>query len=173
LAASITAFLSLTIHVVESVDKIRTFVENVKDAPTELRRIMETLGRLGLLLQKVRKTLERQCEQKAPLFLRPSSLLGAVLKDIDRHLQPLRAVLEKHKALFQDPGRRTITWSKTSLAFSSKAIAGIEERMHQDVTLLGTALMANSTSIQYVHPVRLIPDPAFPRHRLPVNDAVY
>lgn len=53
-AASGMAVISLSIQLIQSVDKIRTFIRNVKGASAELERLAELLARLAAVLDDVR-----------------------------------------------------------------------------------------------------------------------
>ena len=62
-AASGIAFVSLVIQLVDSVRGIRRFLQKFSDAPKELKRLIDLLEQLELILENIGMLINRQKEQ--------------------------------------------------------------------------------------------------------------
>ncbi|KAF2791481.1 hypothetical protein K505DRAFT_248867 [Melanomma pulvis-pyrius CBS 109.77] len=145
--ASGMAVVSLSLQLIESVSSINAFIRAVKGAPTELERLVESLERLRALLQDVCQLMELQALRSGEHIPSPSMTIFNSLKS-KHQLQPLQRIVDK-----QDPQGRSRSgklWTSIKLGFKTKDILGFEAHIQQEMTNLTTALMLNSTSIQWV-----------------------
>ena len=59
-AGGVVGIVSLSLQLIETIDKIKTFVSDVKDAPKELIRLGDLLDRLEALIQDIHTAMENQ-----------------------------------------------------------------------------------------------------------------
>ena len=146
--ASGMAVASLSIQLIESIVKIKTFVRNVKDAPKELERLVELLERLGALLEDVRNLMERQSSLQGQHFPAPSMTVFKCLQSCEQTLQPLHNIVEKLDAS-QPQVHSMMAKLKhdVKLGLKAKDIAAFEMRIDQEINYLHAALGMNSTTI--------------------------
>lgn len=68
-AASAIAVVSLSIQLIESVDRIKSFIKNVKGAPKELERLVGLLTRLAAILHDAQNMYVLTALDKDALFV--------------------------------------------------------------------------------------------------------
>ncbi|KAF2033585.1 hypothetical protein EK21DRAFT_58205 [Setomelanomma holmii] len=143
--ASSMAVASLSIQLLESVSKIRTFLRYVKGASKELERLAELLDRLRALLEDVRDVMERQTSLQAQHFPAPSMTIFNSLKSCEESLKDLEIGIDKYKSVLCGAMKRLKEDIK--FAFKSRDIEGFEARIQRDIEYLHAALGMNTTSI--------------------------
>ncbi|KAH7380687.1 hypothetical protein BKA66DRAFT_419615 [Pyrenochaeta sp. MPI-SDFR-AT-0127] len=148
--ASGMAVASLSIQLIESINKIKTLIRNVKNAPNELIRLNELLERLGALVEDVRDVLGQQQSSPGHPFPTPSMTIFNCLKGCESSLQPLNDLVETHEQSQSQMGS-AMTKIKGNIKFALKVkdIAGFENRIQQDVNYLTNALVLNQTKMMY------------------------
>lgn len=146
--ASGMAVASLSIQLIESINKIKTLIRNVKNAPNELIRLNELLERLGALVEDVRDVLGQQQSSPGHPFPTPSMTIFNCLKGCESSLQPLNDLVETHEQSQSQMGS-AMTKIKGNIKFALKVkdIAGFENRIQQDVNYLTNALVLNQTKM--------------------------
>jgi hypothetical protein len=146
--ASGMAVVSLSIQLIDSIGKIKTFAHNVKDASKELERLVDLLERLEAMLEDVRKLMERQSSLQAHHFPMPSNTILRCLKSCEKTLQPLHAIIEKY-AVPKPHGSTGVTRFKNGLRIGLKVkdIDGFETSIEREINFLHNTLGANSSAI--------------------------
>jgi hypothetical protein len=148
--ASGIAVMSLTIQLVDSIGKIKTFVQSIKDAPKELERLLEKLQLLATLLDEVRKILEGQASisGQEQLFPTASTVLSQGLQRCEKSIQLLKDMVGRF-IMPQSQLSSTVAKlkSEVKLGFKVKEIATFETRIQQDIDCLHMCLTMNSTVI--------------------------
>jgi DNA repair exonuclease SbcCD ATPase subunit len=146
--ASGRAVTSLTIQLVDSISKIKTFVDNVKDAPKELKRLVEKLQLLSALLEEVRKILEAQASGQEQHFPPASTVLSQGLQRCEKSIQLLKDIVGRFRMPQSQLGSTVAKLkSEVKLGFKVKEIATVETRIQQDIDYLHMCLTMNSTVI--------------------------
>ncbi|KAH8728063.1 hypothetical protein GQ44DRAFT_609998 [Phaeosphaeriaceae sp. PMI808] len=143
--ASGMAVVSLSIQLIESVDKARTLILNVKEAPSELERLAMLLARLGAVLQEVRNLLEKQASQPKP-FPEASPVIVVCLESCENTLKPLDELLQKFQ---KTPEGSAIAQLRkdVKVALKTKDIAAFEKRIRHEIEYLHMALTTNANII--------------------------
>jgi hypothetical protein len=98
-AASGIAVVSLSLQLIQTIGVIKTCVQNVKDAPKELERLVASLRRLEALLEAVRTMVEQQSSLQGQHFPPPSTTITESLNSFKTSLQPhldIVASLQRH-----------------------------------------------------------------------------
>ncbi|EMD60870.1 hypothetical protein GGP41_009818 [Bipolaris sorokiniana] len=146
--ASGMAVASLSIQLIDSIETIKTFVRNVKDAQQELERLVDLLERLEALLEDVRALMERQTSLQSEHFPMPSMTIFKCLKSCEKTLEPLHAIVDKYTPAPSKVGTR-MDKLKTGLRFSLKAkdVKDFETRIEREIGFLHASLGANCGAI--------------------------
>lgn len=145
-AASGIAVVSLAIQLVESVREMRRFLRSVSEAPEELKRLLDLLEQLELILEQVGMLVQQQQEGNARL--EASGVMASVMRAIntcESKLAMLEGVVEVTKQSSAKSSRVTKTMGSFRLACKKKDIREIEQQLHDAVALLGLSMMANLT----------------------------
>jgi hypothetical protein len=147
-AASAVGIVSLSLQLIETINKIRTFVRDVKDAPKELLRLGDLLGRLGALIQDIRTSMENQKSLLGQQIPAPSLSIFQSLKACEKSLEPLLELVKK----CQDSrvsGNSTMAKLKSDirLGMKTKDILEFETRIQHEINYLQVALLMNMTNI--------------------------
>jgi hypothetical protein len=147
-AASGIAVVSLTIQLIQSVALVREFIQDVKGASKELRRLVAKLELLNALLEDVQKALEQQSSLQEMHFPAPSMAIFKCLQDCDKSIQPLVDVVKKLSLPQPQSSSSTARLkSEIKLGLKTKEITNLETRIQHDIDLLTTSLSLNQNSI--------------------------
>ncbi|OAL42951.1 hypothetical protein IQ07DRAFT_525288 [Pyrenochaeta sp. DS3sAY3a] len=149
--ASGMAVVSLSLQLIQSVDTIRTFIRNVRDATKELERLSSLLTRLAAILEDTRNLLELQSasENRIDGFSAPSSSVLICLQSCKISLQPLETLVQKMQ---KSPNASSLSQlrSDIKLGLKTKDITLLETRIQHEIGGLSTALGVNMNSLLYV-----------------------
>jgi hypothetical protein len=144
-AASGIAVVSLALQLVGSVREIRHFLHSISEAPEELKRLIDLLEQLELILEQVGMLAQRQ---RGNVGLADAGLFVSVLRAIktcETKLAMLEDVVEATKEASASSNRVTKTLGSFKLASREKNIRGIEQQLNEAVNLLNLTMMANLT----------------------------
>jgi hypothetical protein len=144
-AASGMAVVSLAIQLVGSVRKIRCFLHSVSEAPEELRRLLDLLEQLELILEQVETLVEGQ--QRNTLFPEtgaPTCVLRAI-KTCEGKVALIESLVEVSKQASATSNRAARAIGSFKLACKKKDIQGLENQLHDAISLLSLTMMANLT----------------------------
>lgn len=142
------AIASLSIQLIDSISAIKTFIQNVKDAPKESQRIVDLLERLGDLIEGVRDMTEQQTMLRGHQLPAPSPIIFRCLKSCETTLQPLQDLADKYqRSQAQKSSPITKLKGDLKLAWKAKDIVAMETRIQQEIQYLTSTLVLNSTSI--------------------------
>ncbi|KAH4055374.1 hypothetical protein HBH98_056120 [Parastagonospora nodorum] len=147
-AASGMAVASLSLQLLHTIGTIKSFIRDVKGASKELGRLAALLDQLFALLDNVRDVMERQTSLQGQHFPVPASMIFEALKSCEKSLEPLFAIVEKHKKSLVGSVPAVVKWKDyIKFGFKMKDIAEFEGRIQSEIDYLHTALTVNSTSI--------------------------
>jgi hypothetical protein len=147
-AASGFAVVSLAVQLVGSVRQIRQFLRSISEAPEELRRLMDLLEELELILEQVGILVQSQRRNST---LWETGVLTSVLKAANScqiKLAMLEGVVEATKQAFAASNRTTRTLGSFKLACKKKDLREIESQLHNAANLLSLSMMANLTYVE-------------------------
>jgi hypothetical protein len=144
-AASGMAIVSLAIQLVGSVREIRRFLRSISQAPEELKRLIDLLEQLELILEQVGMLVQRQ---RGNTRLGESGVLASVLKAVntcESKLAVLEGVVEATKQAAAASNRTARTLGSLKLTCRKKDAREIEQQLHDAVNLLSLTMVANLT----------------------------
>ncbi|KAF2271794.1 uncharacterized protein EI97DRAFT_243141 [Westerdykella ornata] len=143
--------VALSLQLVQTADKIWTFLKNVKNAPEDLQRISDTVESLRTISKNVHTVLISQQpqvvqDQQDPVPApRPLPGIEACLRKCEEQLRPLEDIVNKHSAAFRnDSPKLDKLWSSIRMGFKSKDIADFHTRVHREMDFLKLWLELNS-----------------------------
>lgn len=144
-AASGMAAVSLAIQLVGSVREIRHFLRRISEAPEELKRLIDLLEQLELILEQVGMLVQRQ---RVNTRLGESGILATVLKAVntcESKLAVLEGIVKTTKQAAAASDRAARTLGSLKLACRKRDVREIEQQLHDAVNLLSLTMMANLT----------------------------
>lgn len=144
-AASGMAVVSLAIQLVGSVREIRRFLRSVSEAPKELRRMIDLLEQLELILENVGALVDSQRRQNGGQDTTVSEMVFRAMKSCESKLKMLEDVVEVAKKTATASNMATRTLGSFKLACKKKDIEGFESQLHDAVSLLNLAITTNLT----------------------------
>jgi hypothetical protein len=143
------AVVSLSIQLIQSVTTIKAFIQNVKQAPTEFKRIVWTLDALESHIKEVQDVLKKQASHFGPDYSVPSGAIISSLRRCEDHLRPLKKIVDEYGPTARgDASRRAKLWDNLTLAMKRTEISTIRDDIHQEMTLLTAALDLNTIRVQ-------------------------
>lgn len=145
-AASGIAVVSLAVQLVGSVRDIRQFLHSISDAPEELKRLIDLLKQLELILEQVGMIVQRQGRNAKPGEM--GGVLTSVLRAVnicESKLTLLEGVVQTTKQLSTTSDRASRTLGSLKLACKKKDVREIEQQLNDAVNSLSLAMMVNLT----------------------------
>ncbi|OBT53430.1 hypothetical protein VE04_06667 [Pseudogymnoascus sp. 24MN13] len=140
-AASGIAVVSLAIQLAESVKKLHSFWESVKDAPKHFCAIQTDLRLLSTILEKI----DREEDLSDP-YIRD------VLKNCEGQVASLVATVSDIVPGFKAESRRTRAWTSLKAAFKKEKVGEFKSCLRETMSTLRLALMmASHTSHNTQH----------------------
>ncbi|KAI8936997.1 hypothetical protein NX059_006221 [Plenodomus lindquistii] len=154
--ASGMAVASLSLQLVDSVKRIRTFLRHVKDAPKELERLIDLLARLSTQLQEVHDICDQQASGQGPGLQPRSNTISQQLQSCKNTIQPLQELVEK----YSKPGSGGPGFSKLmreiKLGAKAKSILELEERLEREMGYLQNAVVYSMAAmVKNTHPIMM------------------
>lgn len=144
-AASGIAVVSLALQLVGSVRDIRRFLHGMSEAPEELKRLMDLLEQLEIILEQVGLLAQRQ---RGNTRVERTSVMTGVLRAIttcQKKLELLEGVVKATKDVKASSNRVTRTLGSFKLVCKKTDIRWIEQQLNEAVNLLSLTMMANLT----------------------------
>jgi hypothetical protein len=144
-AASGVAVVSLALQLVGSVRDIHRFLRQVSESPKELKRLIDLLEQLELVLQNIGMLVESQRKHNGNGDVDVSpSVLGAI-EACKNKVAILERVVETAKKHSFITNKTTRTLGSFKLACKKREIEEFESQLHDAVSLLNLAMTANLT----------------------------
>jgi ABC-type transporter Mla subunit MlaD len=141
------AVISLAIQLLETTQKIRSFLHDVRDAPKEIIRLTELLDQLHGTLDNVKSLLEQQY-----LVLRlPGSPVHMIraLENCEKTMQQLESVVKKAKESFGHQQCVKRTWASMRFASTRETIRELQDQLRDAKADLQGAISSNTWQLQY------------------------
>jgi hypothetical protein len=150
LTTSGIAAASLSIQLVESVQKIRRFLHHVSEAPKELQRLLDLLEQLELIFQNIRMIIGQQPHYQYHHQYHRSDLDGDVAASVwkatkmcERGLSRLEKVIEAAKVSPKSKNRATKSFESFRLACKKRDIEEFEMHLQQAIGVLNLTMTMN------------------------------
>jgi hypothetical protein len=144
-AASGIAVVSLALQLVSSVREIRRFLHSILKAPEELKRLIDLLEQLELILEQVSFLVQKQQVNAGLWNTRAMTSVLRAIHTCERKLEMLEAVVEATKKASTNSNRAAQKLGGFKLACRKENIRGIERQINEAVNLLGLTMIANLT----------------------------
>jgi hypothetical protein len=143
-AASGIAVVSLTIQLVDSVRHVRHFLKRVSDAPKELRRLLDLLEQLELILENIGSLIERQNSQHNDHDAPISRSVLKALETCEEKLVMLEDIIAAAKKA-SHTNLITRSFGSFKLACKSSDIEDFESQLQHSVSVLNLTMTMNLT----------------------------
>ena len=141
--ASVFAIVSLSLQLIECVDKIRTFIKGVKQARAELESLLGTLDVLASTIQSI-----RDAPPDGNSLSRTAVMSG--LQNCEDNLGPLKEMADKYSRLAQQQSSsRRQLWNDLKFAMKAQEIRDIKDKLQHSATFL--TLDRKSTRLNSSH----------------------
>ncbi|KAF7506410.1 hypothetical protein GJ744_011764 [Endocarpon pusillum] len=143
---SALAVVSLALQLANTVQQVSKFLRDVRDAPKEVVRLIETLDQLHNTLDGVRQLLEQQF-----VVLRlpgsPDSITKA-LENCEKQVKTLETIAEKAKRSLHDQPKLWRTWASIKSVAKRQDLDDMQEQLRDAKRDLQFAISSNSWSLQ-------------------------
>jgi len=146
-AASGIAVISLTIQLAGSVREIHRFLRSINEAPNELKRLIDLLEQLDLILDGIGALQSKQKDQDGV-----PNMHAAVIRALQKcqsRLELLAGVVDKAKNGLNKSSKVSRTWASLKLTLKKRDMDEFESRLEQAMINLQTAIMMNIAHVQY------------------------
>ena len=142
------AVVSLAIQLFETVQETSRFVKEIKNAPSEVVKLAESLQQLGSTLRYVRQLLEQQV-----LVLRlpgsPAFILDA-LRNCEAKIKPLDEITRQMKEAPDGDNRAKRLWTSFRLVIKKEQIQELAIQLREAKSDLQFSISANLWQLQQV-----------------------
>lgn len=145
--SSAFAVVSLAIQLVETGEKISTFLTSVQDAPREVIKLRQTLDQINSTLKQVGHLLEQQY-----MVLRlPGSpvFITNALETCEIRIKTLEDVIQKAKTVMDHRNRVHRSWAAIRFVWKKEDIREMQGQLRDAQAGLQTAIVNNSWQLQY------------------------
>lgn len=144
--SGVFAVVSLAIQLVDSVQEVRSFLKDIRNAPNELVRLDETLDQLHSNLKYVRNLLEQQfITSRLPGT--PTFILHG-LQECEKRLEPIKRLVDDAKVSSNQQRRVYRAWALTKLAFKKEDLQQLERQLCDAKSDLHLAVTGNLWQLQ-------------------------
>jgi hypothetical protein len=141
----LSAVVSLAIQLVDSMREIRRFLRDVSEAPKELRRLMDLLEQLELILENIGALVEGQQQHVTEPAVDLSASILRAMRTCESKLKLLEDVVAAAKKSSSANGKVRRTFGSFKLACKKKDIEEFESQLHDAISLLNLTLTTNLT----------------------------
>jgi uncharacterized protein YoxC len=142
-AASGIAVVSLAIQLVDSVRQIQRFLRNVSEAPKELRRLINLLEQLELILENIGELIDRQQRQSADEDVALSETVLRAMKTCENTVKGLAGIVDAARKSAEAKNKATKALGSLRLSCKKKDIEEFERQLHEAVSLLNLTMTTN------------------------------
>lgn len=144
-AASGMAVVSLAIQLVGSVRDVQRFLRSVAGAPKELRRVIDLLEQLELILENIEAVMEGQQTQSEGQHRGLSEAIFRAVRSCECKLKMVESVIEAAEKSAAASSKTARSLGSFKLACKKSDIKELEAQIHDAVTLLNLAMKMNLT----------------------------
>jgi hypothetical protein len=144
-AASGIAVVSFAIQLVDAVREIRLFLRKVSNAPKELRRLIDLLEQLELILGNIGMLIKRQQKQSGHVDVDISPDIWRAVSTCKDKVDIFQGTLETTKKAFMATNKTTRTLGCFRLAYKMRDIVEFEGQLQSAISLLNLTMTTNLT----------------------------
>ena len=144
-AASGIAVVSLAIQLVDSVREIRRFLRNFSDAPKELKRLIDLLEQLELILENIGMLIKRQEKQSGHVNVDISPDVWRAIRTCKDKVDIFKSTIETTKRASMATNKTTRTLGSFRLACKMRDIEEFEGQLQSTISLLNLTMTTNLT----------------------------
>ena len=146
-ASGIVGVLSLGFQITQSLHKAKMFLKDIKDAPEELQRILNTLELLDQVLNDVTTVLERQRDMKSSYGSVPH--ISSSLQACKLSVENLEAFLRPLHMMPNCSGGFRKAKTVVRLVLKKEEIKRLNTRIYEHFWILQTVVIVNINHMQY------------------------
>ena len=150
--SSAFAVVSLAIQLVETGQKISSFLTSIEDAPSEISKLVQSVDQLNGTLKQVSSLLEQQY-----LVLRlPGSpvFITNALENCEKRMKTLESVISKARIAMDHRNRVHRSWAAIKFSWKKEYVREMQKQLRDAEAGLRTAMLCNSWQLQYVFQAR-------------------
>lgn len=144
-AASGIAVVSLAIQLVGAVRDIQRFLRNVSEAPKELRRLIELLEQLELILESIGTVVDRQRRQSGDADTAVSEPVLRAMRSCENLLAKLGNVVDAARKSDDARFKATRSLGSLRLVCKKRDIEDLERQLHDAISMLNLTMTTNLT----------------------------
>ncbi|KAN0099533.1 hypothetical protein V8E51_013308 [Hyaloscypha variabilis] len=146
-AASGIAVISLALQLVDSVRQIQRFLRKVSEAPKELRRLIELLEQLELILESIGELINKQQQQGGNQDVAVSETVLRAMKNCENTVKGLASTVDGARKSIEARSKTTKTLACFRLSCKKRDIEEFERQIHEAVSLLNLTITTNLTAM--------------------------
>jgi hypothetical protein len=146
-AASGIAVVSLAVQLVGSIRDIRRFLGQVSGAPRELKRLINLLEQLELILQNIGMVVENQRKHNGTGDVDVSSSVLRAIEACESRVATVQEVVDSAKRSSISSNRTTRALGSFKLACKKREIEDFESQLLNAISLLNLVMTTNLTSV--------------------------
>lgn len=149
MAASGIAVVSLAVQLVGSIRDIRRFLGQVSGAPRELKRLINLLEQLELILQNIGMVVENQRKHNGTgdVDVDVSSSVLRAIEACESRVATVQEVVDSAKRSSISSNRTTRALGSFKLACKKREIEDFESQLLNAISLLNLVMTTNLTSV--------------------------
>lgn len=146
-ASGVFAVVSLTIQLVDTIQKIRSFFHEIRDVPKELLTLVQLLNRQDDCFKLVRDFVE---QQNSTSSVSPASLtlILNTLGDCETIFETLESFVNKARSSLVHRNQLQRTWASLRIALKKEDIQELQNQLRDATNALHVAITINS-AFQY------------------------
>ena len=146
-ASGVTAFISISIQLVETIKKITSFCKSLQRAPEELLRLIDVLSRLEMILGQASLYLEERSQIEGL----PGSALAiqCAIQSCQTNIGKLEKIKDRIESKFDSRGRTGRMWASLNTVITKDEIERVNRLLNDDFSTLQAAILSSMSQIQY------------------------
>jgi len=138
-AASGIAVVSLALQLVDSVRQIQRFLRKVSEAPKELRRLLDLLEQLELILESIGDLINKQ-QQSGDQDVAVSETVLRAMKTCENTVKELASTVDRARKDFEEKSRMTKMVACFRLECKRRDVEEFERRIQDAISLLNLTM---------------------------------
>jgi uncharacterized protein YoxC len=127
-AASGIAVISLALQLVDSVRQIQRFLRKVSEAPKELRRLIELLEQLELILESIGELINKQQQQGGNQDVAVSETVLRAMKTCENTVKGLASTVDGARKSIEARIRRRRLWLASACRARRRILRSLNAR---------------------------------------------
>ena len=140
-ASGVLAALSLILPLAQSVRKASKFFKEIRNAPDEVERLVESLDQLDQILTGITGFGQRQPALRCPTSA--WDLVRSALGICQSRTTRLENLIQRLQVSFQRQRHVQKFWTSMKIAVKNDEIKNLRSDIHDSITSLNTALLIN------------------------------